>query len=76
MEIKYGDKKVNLLRCPFCGSTPTIHSYRNRMKLWFRIRCSNDTENCCIMPETMAHLKLDEAAADWNMRPRESREND
>jgi len=38
------------------------------MKIWFRIRCSNDTETCRIMPETMAHLKLEGAAADWNQR--------
>ena len=68
MQIEYGNQKVNLFRCPFCGSTPLIHSYRNRMKQWFRIRCSNDTEICRIMPETMAHLKLVDAATDWNQR--------
>jgi len=32
MEMEYGNQKVNLFRCPFCGSTPLIHGYRNRMR--------------------------------------------
>lgn len=68
MQIEYGDQSVYLFRCPFCGSTPMIHGYRNRMRQWYRIRCSNDNEKCRIMPETMAHLKLVDAATDWNQR--------
>lgn len=68
MQIEYGGQTVNLFRCPFCGSTPLIHGYQNRMRQWYRIRCSNDNEKCHIMPETMAHLKLVDAAADWNQR--------
>ncbi len=68
MEMEYGNQKVNLFRYPFCGSTPLIHSYRNQGRQWYRIRCSNDNDKCCIMPETMAHLKLVDAATDWNQR--------
>lgn len=68
MQIEYGGSKVDLHRCPFCGSAPLIHSYRSRMRLWYRIRCSNENEDCRMMPETTAHQKLVEAAADWNQR--------
>lgn len=69
VELEYGDKKVHLRRCPFCGSTPLIHSYRNRMRLWYRIKCSNEKEVCRMRPETSASRTLEEAAADWNMMP-------
>ena len=68
MEIEYGNKKVNLFRCPFCGSAPEIHGYRNRMRQWYRIRCSNENDTCRIRPETLASQKLEVAAADWNQR--------
>lgn len=71
MEMDYGDKKVRLRRCPFCGSAPLIHGYRNRMRQWYRIRCSNEKEICRMIPETSASRTLEEAAADWNMMPKE-----
>lgn len=70
MQIEYGGQSVNLFRCPFCGSTPLIHSYRNRMRQWYRIRCSNENEACRMIPETSASRTLEQAAADWNMRPK------
>lgn len=68
MQIEYGDQSVNLFRCPFCGSAPTIHGYRNRMRQWYRIRCANENENCRMAPETLAYTNLEDAAADWNQR--------
>lgn len=72
MEMEYNGQKINLLPCPFCGSAPLIHGYRNRMQLWFRIRCGNENDICRMMPETSASRTLEGAAADWNMRPREN----
>ena len=68
MELEYGIEKVSVFRCPFCGSDPKIRAYRNRGRKWFRIRCSNESETCRMVPETAAHNKLVEAAADWNQR--------
>ena len=68
MEMEYNGQRVDLLPCPFCGSAPTIHGYRNRMRQWYRIQCSNEKETCRMMPVTMASQKLEVAAADWNQR--------
>lgn len=70
VEMEYGDTKVHLRRCPFCGSAPLIHSYRNRMRLWYRIKCSDENEVCRMIPETSASTTLEGAAADWNMMPK------
>lgn len=70
MQIEYSGVKVDLDTCPFCGSAPLIHGYRNRMRQWYRIRCSNEKEVCRMIPETSASRTLEEAAADWNMRPK------
>lgn len=69
MEMEYCGQKVDLDTCPFCGSAPLIHGYRNRMRQWYRIRCSNENEVCRMIPETSASRTLEQAAADWNMRP-------
>ena len=61
MQIEYGDQKADLLRCPFCGSSPMIHGYRNRMRQWYRIRCSNENEVCRMIPETSASRTLEGA---------------
>ncbi len=68
MEMEYCGQKIDLLPCPFCGSAPLIHGYRNRMRFWFRIRCGNENDTCRMMPETSASQTLEGAAADWNMR--------
>ena len=67
--IEYDGLKVELLPCPFCGSDPMVHSYRNRMRQWYRVKCRNDTEHCSMIPETSAYQNLEDAAADWNQRP-------
>lgn len=69
MQMEYGDQKVDLLRCPFCDSTPKIHGYRHNHQQWYRVRCSNDSEDCAIMPETQPYRKLYDAAKAWNKRP-------
>lgn len=71
MKIEYAGQTVNLPPCPFCGSDPLIHSYRHRMKFYFRIRCGNEYDICRMMPETSASMTLEAAAADWNWRPEE-----
>lgn len=71
LTIEYGDKRVSLLPCPFCGSDPVIHSYR-RYGSWYNIRCSGGREICRMMPRTMPFRDLEQAAADWNMRPETS----
>lgn len=70
LEVEYAGLKVDLLPCPFCGSAPLIHGYRNRMRQWYRIKCGNDTGHCRMGPETGAYRKLEDAAADWNQRPK------
>lgn len=67
MILEYEGMKADLKPCPFCGSAPTIHSYRRRIE-WFRIRCSDENECCRMMPETTAHSRLVEAVAYWNQR--------
>lgn len=69
MEMEYCGQRVDLRPCPFCGSTPMIRSYRNRMRQWYRIRCSDEKEVCRMIPETTASMTLEQASADWNMRP-------
>lgn len=67
METEYAGQKVNLLHCPYCGSDPIIHRYKRNV-IYYRIRCANDREICRMLPETTAYRKLEQAAADWNMR--------
>ena len=67
MEMEYAGQKVNLLCCPYCGSAPIIRSYKRHI-IYYRIRCANDREICRMIPETTACRKLEQAAADWNMR--------
>lgn len=68
MEIEYGREKVSVFRCPFCGGDPELHAYRSYGRQLFRIRCANKSEACRMVPETAAHKKLVESAADWNQR--------
>lgn len=66
MEVEYGDKKVDLLPCPFCGSDPDIYGYR-RHGSWYRIHCAGD--GCPMRPVTYSYRALEQAAAAWNHRP-------
>lgn len=67
MEVEYEGKKIDLLPCPFCGGEADIYSYR-RSGPWYRIRCSGD--GCPINPMTYSRRTLEQAAADWNHRPK------
>lgn len=68
IEIEYEGKKVILRACPFCGSDPVIRGYR-RHGSWYEIRCGNTREVCSIVPMAFSYKGLEQAVADWNMRP-------
>lgn len=67
MEIEYAGKKIDLLPCPFCGGDPAIRNYK-RVWQWYRIYCAGD--GCPMGPVTCSRRTLEEAAADWNYRPK------
>lgn len=70
LTMEYEDKRVSLLPCPFCGSDPVIRSHK-RYGSWYNIRCGNEREVCRMTPRTTDCRDLEQAAADWNMRPLE-----
>ena len=70
IEMEYAGEKVTLRCCPFCGSEPMIHSYRWR-GLNYSIRCGDEFGVCRMRPQTLNYPELEQAAADWNMRPSE-----
>ena len=70
LTMEYGDKRVSLLPCRFCGSDPIIHSYRRR-GLNYSIRCGNQFGVCRMRPQTLNYPELEQAVADWNMMPPE-----
>lgn len=70
MIVEYAGQKVDLLPCPFCGGEPAIHSYRWR-GIYYRIFCIGD--DCPIRPVTQNNRILEQAAADWNHRPKEGK---
>lgn len=73
LTMEYEDKTVSLLPCPFCGSDPLIHSYR-RHGVRYSVRCGNEFGHCRMNLRTLDYLELEQAAADWNMRPQEPNE--
>ena len=73
MIVEYAGQKVDLLLCPFCGGEPMIQSYK-RCGPWYRVRCGGD--GCPIHPVTNSRRTLEEAAADWNHRPKEGTAKD
>lgn len=73
LTMEYEDKRVSLLPCPFCGSDPLIHSYR-RHGVRYSVRCGNEFGHCRMNLRTLDYLELEQAVADWNMRPQEPNE--
>ena len=68
----YGDRKIKLKPCPFCGKVPKLQRYQviKTRKMAYGVWCSNANEGSCPMlaVETLPFEHKQDAIDAWNKR--------